>query len=174
MTVGTGTHRQTLTVVGLANSVTGSASGWVVPAEIPALRAAGGAAAIQMLYRFADAGSGSALRAEAPLSCGSARGAVAGTMSYYTAKMRENGNIAPFVPFLLAFGVLGIVMSVLIVANVVGGAVVSGYRRIGILKSLGFTPAQVSVAYGAQVAVPALVGCLLGVGGRQPARDTAA
>ncbi len=54
-------------------------------------------------------------------------------------------------------------MSVLIVANVVGGAVVSGYRRIGILKSLGFTPAQVALAYAAQVALPALVGCLLGV-----------
>ena len=84
-------------------------------------------------------------------------------MSYYTAKVEEDGNIAPFVPFLLAFGILGIVMSVLIVANVVGGAVVSGYRRIGILKSIGFTPLQVAAAYAAQVALPALVGCLAGV-----------
>jgi putative ABC transport system permease protein len=165
LTVGSGSHRQTLTVVGLANSVTGSASGWVVPAELPALRAAGGAAAIQMLYRFADAGTPTALHADADaLTAALPRGAVAGTMSYYTAKVRQNGNIAPFVPFLLAFGVLGIVMSVLIVANVVGGAVVSGYRRIGILKSLGFTPAQVALAYAAQVALPALVGCLIGVG----------
>ena len=85
----------------------------------------------------------------------------------------ENGNIAPFVPFLLAFGILGIVMSVLIVANVVGGAVVSGYRRIGILKSIGFTPAQVALAYAAQVALPALVGCLDRRRGRQPARGAA-
>ena len=118
-----------------------------------------------MLYRFADAGTDTALHADvAALTAALPRGAVAGTMSYYTAKVRENGNIAPFVPFLLAFGVLGIVMSVLIVANVVGGAVVSGYRRIGILKSLGFTPAQVALAYAAQVALPALVGCLIGVG----------
>ena len=165
LTVGTGSHRQTLTVVGLANSVTGSASGWVVPAELPALRAAGGTAAVQMLYRFADAGTNTALHADAAaVTAALPRGAVAGTMSYYTAKVRENGNIAPFVPFLLAFGVLGIVMSVLIVANVVGGAVVSGYRRIGILKSLGFTPAQVALAYAAQVALPALVGCVIGVG----------
>jgi putative ABC transport system permease protein len=164
-TVGAGAQRQTLTVVGLANSVTGSASGWVVPDELPALRTAGGAAAIQMLYRFSDAGTDTALRTDAAsLTAALPRGAVAGTMSYYTAKVRENGNIAPFVPFLLAFGVLGIVMSVLIVANVVGGAVVSGYRRIGILKSLGFTPAQVALAYAAQVALPALVGCLIGVG----------
>src|SRR5262249_46883162 len=137
---------------------------WVVPAEIPALRAAGGTGATQMLYRFADAATGGPLHNDvARLSARLPHGALTGTMTYYTAKIDADGNIAPFVPFLLAFGILGIVMSVLIVANVVGGAVVSGYRRIGILKSIGFTPAQVAVAYGAQVALPAVVGCLLGV-----------
>jgi putative ABC transport system permease protein len=52
---------------------------------------------------------------------------------------------------------------VLIVANVVSGAVVSGYRRIGILKSIGFTPGQVVAAYAGQVSVPAIIGCLGGV-----------
>jgi putative ABC transport system permease protein len=164
-TVGSGSHRQTLTVVGLANSVTGSASGWVIPAEVRDLRAAGGTAATQMLYRFTGAETEAALHADvATLAAAVPRGALQGTMSAYTAKVREDGNTAPFVPFLLAFGVLGIVMSVLIVANVVGGAVVAGYRRIGILKSLGFTPAQVALAYAAQVALPALVGCAIGVG----------
>jgi putative ABC transport system permease protein len=164
MSVGTGAHRQTLIVVGLANSITGSASGWVVPAEIPLLRAAGGASATQMLYRFADAGIGAPLHADVTrLTSALPRGALLGTTSYYAAKIEEDGNIAPFVPFLLAFGILGIVMSVLIVANVVGGAVASGYRRIGILKSIGFTPTQIAGAYAAQVALPALVGCLLGL-----------
>jgi putative ABC transport system permease protein len=164
LTAGTGAHRQRLTVVGLANSVTGTASGWVAPAEIPLLRAAGGTPASQMLYRFAEAGIGAPLRADvARLSGALPAGALAGTMSYYTAQVEEDGNIAPFVPFLLAFGILGIVMSVLIVANVVGGAVVSGYRRIGILKSIGFTPLQVAAAYTAVIGIPALVGCLLGV-----------
>ena len=153
MTVGSGPHRQRLTVVGLANSITGTASGWVAPAEIPLLRAAGGTS------DYADALPLRSRRDRraAPRRRGQAhgalpRGALAGSMSYYTAKIEENGNIAPFVPFLLAFGILGIVMSVLIVANVVGGAVVSGYRRIGILKSIGFTPLQVAAAYAAQVA----------------------
>ena len=164
LTVGSGTQRQRLTVVGLANSITGTASGWVAPAEIPLLRAAGGTSATQMLYRFAQAGIGAQLHADvARLTGVLPRGALAGSMSYYTAKIEENGNIAPFVPFLLAFGILGIVMSVLIVANVVGGAVVSGYRRIGILKSIGFTPLQVAAAYAAQVGLPALIGCLAGV-----------
>jgi putative ABC transport system permease protein len=164
LTAGSGRHRQRLTVVGLANSITGTASGWVAPTEIPLLRAAGGTTVTQMLYRFAQSGIGAQLHADvARLTRALPRGALAGSMSYYTAKIEEDGNTAPFVPFLLAFGILGIVMSVLIVANVVGGAVVSGYRRIGILKSIGFTPLQVVTAYTAQVGLPALVGCLLGV-----------
>ncbi len=164
MTLGSGTHRQRLTVVGIANSITRTATGWVAPAEIPLLRAAGGTSATQMLYRFAHAGIGASLNADkARLTAALPRGALAGSMSYYTAQIEEDGNIAPFVPFLLAFGILGIVMSVLIVANVVGGAVVSGYRRIGILKSIGFTPLQVAAAYAAQIGLPALVGCLAGV-----------
>jgi putative ABC transport system permease protein len=164
LTAGSGPQRQRLTVVGLANSITGTASGWVAPAEIPLLDAAGGTRATQMLYRFAHAGIGAPLHADvAKLTRALPRGTLAGSMSYYTAKIEEDGNIAPFVPFLLAFGILGIVMSVLIVANVVGGAVVSGYRRIGILKSIGFTPLQVAASYAAQVGLPALVGCLAGV-----------
>lgn len=54
-------------------------------------------------------------------------------------------------------------MSVLIVANVVSGAVVASYRQIGVLKSIGFSPAQVVVAYVVRVGLPALAGCLIGV-----------
>jgi putative ABC transport system permease protein len=46
---------------------------------------------------------------------------------------------------------------------VVNGAVVAGYRRIGVLKSIGFTPAQVVAAYVAQAGLPALAGTLAGV-----------
>ena len=66
-------------------------------------------------------------------------------------------------PFIVAFGLIGLVMSVLIVANVVSGAVVAGTRRIGVLKSIGFSPGQVVASYVIQVAVPALVGCVVGV-----------
>ena len=85
------------------------------------------------------------------------------TVSYLAVREGETSGIGPFVPFLVAFGVIGLVMSVLIVANVVSGAVVSGYRRIGILKSIGFTPGQVISAYAGQVAIPAVTGCVLGV-----------
>ena len=66
-------------------------------------------------------------------------------------------------PFIVAFGLIGLAMSVLIVINVVSGAVASGIKRIGVLKSLGFSPPQVVTAYVLQVAIPALIGCMIGV-----------
>jgi len=59
--------------------------------------------------------------------------------------------------------VLGIAMAVLIVGNVIAGAVSIGTRRIGILKALGFTPQQVVRAYTVQALIPAGVGAVLGV-----------
>ena len=68
-------------------------------------------------------------------------------------------------PFIIAFGLLTLVISVLIVVNVVSGAVIAGTTRIGVLKSVGFTPAQVVACYVLMVAVPALSGCVAGVVG---------
>ena len=50
----------------------------------------------------------------------------------------------------------------------VSGAVVSGFRHIGVLKALGFTPRQVVAVYLDMVSVPAVVGCVLGTVARQP------
>jgi putative ABC transport system permease protein len=153
-----------LTIVGIASSVNSSAGGWVVPSEIARLRAPGTPAATQMLYRFAHAGSAAAIRADvAAVSKVLPPGAVAGTESYLAIKAQEGSQIAPWVPFVVAFGVIGLVMSALIVANVVSGAVVAGYQRIGVLKSIGFSPGQVVAAYTGQAGVPAVAGCLGGV-----------
>jgi putative ABC transport system permease protein len=153
-----------LTLVGIANSVNQSADGWVVPSEIAALRAPGEAANVQMLYRFASAGSPPAIRTDvAALSRALPAGSVVATQSYLAVKLQEASGIAPIVPFVVAFGIIGLVLSVLIVVNVVSGAVVAGYRRIGIMKSIGFTPGQVVAAYAGQAMVPALTGCVAGV-----------
>jgi putative ABC transport system permease protein len=153
-----------LTVVGVANSVGQSADGWVLPAEVAALRAPGSPPSAQLLYRFASAGTASALRADVRVLANSLpRGTIVATQSYLAARQQEDTGIAPIVPFVVAFGILGLVLSVLIVVNVVSGAVVAGYRRIGVLKSIGFTPGQVVVAYAAQVTAPAVAGCVAGV-----------
>ena len=78
-------------------------------------------------------------------------------------KKEANQKTSLFVPFLLTFGGLSLLLSVLIVGTVVAGAVGSTTRRIGILKALGFTPSQVVRAYVAQAVLPASVGAVLGV-----------
>jgi len=150
-----------LTVVGIATSVTGTAQAWVVPAEITALRGPGVA---QMLYRFASAATTTAIAADiSAIRAALPPGALVGTpQSYLTARQQAAAQIAPFTPFIVAFGVIALVMSVMIVVNVVSGAVVAGTRRIGVLKSIGFTPAAVVDAYVLQVALPAAAGCAAG------------
>ena len=153
-----------LTIVGIANSITGTAQAWVTPAELTALRPAGAPDVSQMLYRFASVGTQAELTADiASLRSSLPPGALLGAQSYLTVKLQSTSSMAPWVPFIVAFGVLGLVMSVLIVANVVSGAVVAGTRRIGVLKSIGFSPGQVVATYALQVGIPALVGCVLGV-----------
>src|SRR5262249_39950264 len=90
-------------------------------------------------------------------------GAVTATQSYLSVRAAQRTEVAVYAPFVVAFAIIGLVMSVLIVANVVSGAVIAGYYRIGILKSIGFTPGQVVAAYTGQVTVPAVVGCVGGV-----------
>ena len=55
-----------------------------------------------------------------------------------------------------------LLLALLITAIVVAAAVLASYRRIGVLKSIGFTPAQVVASYLAQLAVPAVAGAAVG------------
>ncbi|SEF62211.1 putative ABC transport system permease protein [Actinacidiphila yanglinensis] len=153
-----------LTVVGEARSVGRTADAWVVPAQIAALTPAGGTPSYEMLYRFAHAGSSAQIsRDRAAVAAAVPAGSMSGAQSYLTVRAEVNRQTATFVPFILAFGVLGLVLSVLIIGIVVSGAVTAGTRRIGVLKALGLTPAQVGRAYVAQAVVPAAAGALLGV-----------
>lgn len=152
-----------LTVVGVARSVTGTADAWVVPSQMAALTAPG-SGGHQMLYRFAEADTAARIAAgrEAVTQALPPEGVV-GEQSWLTVRKTAERDTAVYVPFLVAFGVLGLVMSVLIVGNVVASAVGTGTRRIGVLKALGFTPAQVVRAYVGQAMIPAAVGTALGV-----------
>ena len=116
-----------------------------------------------MLYRFASAGTDAQITADRrPSRPPRPAGSYEGSQSYLTAEQQATGNAKAFVPFLIVFGVLGLFLSVLIIAIVVSGAVVSATRRIGILKSLGFTPSQVARAYAAQALIPATFGVVAG------------
>ena len=153
-----------MTVVGLATSVSHSADAWVAPDEISALSSPRTTPTAEMLYRFRSAGTAAAVRADtAAVTRTLPAGTVTGTQSYLNVRAAQHEDIAVYAPFVVAFALIGLVMSLLIVTNVVSGAVIAGYYRIGILKSIGFTPAQVVAAYTGQVIVPAVVGCLGGV-----------
>jgi putative ABC transport system permease protein len=153
-----------LTVVGLARSVSETAGGWVVPGQIAALTAPGATGGYQMLYRFAAAGTAAQVESDrAAVQATVPAGAFTGARSWLTTRTNSAGNTVLFVPFLIAFGVLGVLMAVLIIGNVIAGAVSTGSHRIGILKALGFTPSQVVRAYTIQALIPAVVGATLGV-----------
>jgi putative ABC transport system permease protein len=152
-----------LTVVGFANSVTNTADAWVLPTEIRALSGTGSAPRAQMLYEFSSASTAMAVNADvSTLKAALPSGTVQGTGSYLDVRTAEQSNVAVWAPFIIAFGIIALVMSVLIIANVVSGAVIAGTTRIGVLKAIGFTPVQVTSSYVLQVAVPALAGCVAG------------
>ncbi|WP_079196972.1 ABC transporter permease [Streptomyces sp. CB02261] len=153
----------TLTVVGVARSVTQTADAWVMPSQMPALTAPG-SGGYQMLYRFTDAGTAAQVDAAGKaVTEGLPPRAAVGKQSWLTVKKNAERDTALYVPFLIAFGTLGLVMSVLIVGNIVAAAVGAGTRRIGILKAIGFTPTQVVRAYVGQALIPAAVGTAVGV-----------
>ncbi|MFF0019262.1 FtsX-like permease family protein [Streptomyces sp. NPDC005496] len=153
-----------LTVVGLAVSTSRTADAWATPAQVEALASADNPLTRQMLYRLDSAGTSADLTAGLKrIAAAVPSGALLGSQSYLDTKRESDRGAAPTIPFLVAFGVLGIVMSVIIVGSVIGGAVGTGLRRIGILKAIGFTPREVVRAYVAQALIPASAGIALGV-----------
>ena len=155
-----------LTVVGFANSVTDTSGGggWVTPAEVARLQASGTPSSEQMLYSFTSAASYAQVRADVTeVTRALPPGAATPVGDWLTAEQQAAGNGGIMEPFVVAFALIGLAMAVLIVGNVVSGAVVAQYHRIGVLKSIGLTPTQVVVAYLSRVGWPALAGCLAGV-----------
>ena len=154
----------TLTVVGIADSVDSSADGWVLPSEIAKLRAPGTPPPRRC-------STGSATRAaprpsapmwpRSPVRC--PRGRSPARSPIWPSRRRRRRTSRRSCRSWSPSPSSGWSLSALIVANVVSGAVVAGYRRIGVLKSIGFSPGQVVAAYTGQAMVPAIAGCLGGV-----------
>ncbi|MER5470035.1 FtsX-like permease family protein [Streptomyces sp. NPDC002685] len=157
-------NARTLTVVGFALSAGGSADVWATPAQVRSLATGDSALTSQMLYRFDSAGTKSQITDDRKkLTAALPSGALVGTQSWLDTKRAADQGAAATIPFLFAFGVLGIVMSVIIVGSVISGSVGTSLRRIGILKAIGFTPREVVRAYVAQALIPAAAGIALGV-----------
>lgn len=146
-----------LTVVGFATSATGGSGGWVTPDQIGALRPDG----LRMLYRFERAADSPEVQRS--LAAATTGLPMAGNESYVATRQAFQEKFQEMIPFVGVFGLLAVAVSVFIVGNVVSGAVVAGFRHIGVMKSIGFTPAQVTAVYVLMIATPALFGCLAGI-----------
>jgi putative ABC transport system permease protein len=144
----------TLTVVGEARSISQTAQGWVTPDEAVAL----GQTGWQMLYRYADAGTTTAMTAHE-----TALGAGVQTQSWLGIRDDAAHRTQLYVPLLGAFGLIGLALSALVIGNVTAGTVASATRRIGVMKALGLTPSQVVRACLAQALLPGLIGTILGI-----------
>lgn len=147
--------RPRLTIVGVAYSVSHTADAWVSPATMAQL----GPTTAQVLYRFRDAATTAQVAAA---TASLPRDGLLAASSYLTQKEAVAAGPGTILPFLIVFGVLGLIVAVLIVANVISGAVVSGFRHIGVLKALGFTPRQVVSVYLVMVTAPATAGAAAG------------
>jgi len=163
ITVTSAPGRPRLKVVGFAVSITGDQRDWVVPGQLAALRPGGQPALDQMLYTFTSAATTGQVNADlAELERALPPGAVVNWVSWLSAQGMSGGVSGLNTPFTVAYGIIGLVLAVLITANLVSAAVAAGYRRIGLLKSIGFTPAQVAAAYLVQTGMPALAGAIAG------------
>jgi len=167
---------QTITVTGLAGrpklAIVGWGSlpaqddtqnAWALPGTITALERAGAPRQEQMLYTFSHASTVAQVSADlAELRAALPAGAIIGHATALSAgNLSDMGNgihAASAVPY----AIMALLLAVVIVASVAAAAVTAGYRRIGVLKSIGFTPAQVAATYLTQLGVPALAGALAG------------
>jgi putative ABC transport system permease protein len=151
-------------VVGISTAVSTLALGLVVDSNAPFDHAFSAQHGADVTATVSGAATTSEVNKDVSvITAALPHGSVLGTQSWLDAKAQATSSSAPWVPFIVAFGLIGLAMSVLIVVNVVSGAVVAGIKRIGVLKSVGFSPPQVVAAYVLQVAVPALIGCVTGV-----------
>ncbi len=129
-----------LLVAGKGGSAARDEAAWMTPDGIAALEAAGAPAEQEMLYTFGSAAT--AVEMDADLKAIEAalpEGAVVSSVSWLLTSDQLGGVQGINTPFVLAFALLAMVLAGLITAAVVSGVVVAGYRRIGVLKSMGFT-----------------------------------
>jgi putative ABC transport system permease protein len=157
-----------LKVVGFTLSVAHDEDAWVVPGQLVALRPNGAPAQEQMLYMFTHAATAQQVTADlAALKAALPTAAITASVSWLDTANSNQAQVTGSAqrvntPFLVTIAVIGLVLAALITASVASAAVVASYQRIGVIKSIGFTPAQVTATYLTQIGIPALAGAIAG------------
>jgi len=160
-----------LRVVGLALDVDsgpypsfGVQPAWVVPGQLDALAPPGTPGrGYVMAYRLTNAATDADInKAVASITSGLPSGALTASLSYLFIEQIFNLTNSLILTFLIGFGVIALAASGVVVANVVAGAVLAGYREIGITRAIGFSPAQSVVGVMLTILLPTLGGVVLG------------
>ncbi len=165
LTAGTGSTLPSLRVVGIGVSLGNDAAAWVEPSQLPPTMASDQPPPqYLMVYRLNHAATATDIAAAVDaITAAVPAQSIADTSNYLDTKLNADRTTAVMIPFLLAFSAFALLASALIIANLVGGAVIAGIREIGIMKSIGFTPAQVVATFAGQMLIPAAAGSVLGL-----------
>ena len=140
-----------------------SQSAWILPSELDGLQGTGDHIEYKMAYRFAGTPNADVLdQSITTLKSSLPPAAVTDAVSFLDVKDVFNRQTSAILIFLLAFSVFALGAVALIVANIVTGGVISSYREVGIMKAVGFTPAQVVQVFVGLMIVPTLAGSLVG------------
>src|SRR2546429_2706073 len=136
---------------------------WVQAAAIPSLTSPDSSYYL-MDYRFAAdptraqlQGYTDRLRAALPA------GSITGSLNYILIRNIFNITNQILTGVLSAFSIFALAATLAIVATLVTGIVISAYREIGIMKAIGFMPAEVVGVFALQIVIPALAACMLGI-----------
>ena len=117
-----------------------------------------------MLYRVRSPETAAGLSAAAAAIVGDLPpAAVASTTTWLDIKVGVDRIAQLYVPVLLSFSIFALLAAAFTITNIVSGVVLTSYRDIGVMKSIGFTPYQVSGIFLAQILVPVTIGAVGGV-----------
>jgi putative ABC transport system permease protein len=129
VTVGQRSNAPDYTVVGIAASISPYTQAWVLPGEIAKLHASGSSLEYQMLYRVQPNGTATDLsRAAERIARYLPPSSVVDSSNYLDVKRNADLTSSVMVPFLLAFSGFALLAAVFIIANIVSGVVIAGYR----------------------------------------------
>ncbi|MBV8194291.1 MAG: FtsX-like permease family protein [Candidatus Dormibacteraeota bacterium] len=136
---------------------------WVVESAIGSLTDPASSTYL-MNYRFASDPTAAELQADVgKLRAFMPAGSITSSVNYIYIRSIFNISNQVLIGLLIAFSIFALGATAAIVANLVTGIVISGFREIGIMKAVGFTPAQVVGVFMLQILIPALVACLVGI-----------
>jgi putative ABC transport system permease protein len=159
--------RPSLVVVGEAIDMDGGSAEtttpWVWVAEAQA-RALLPVPEYKMVYRFAERPTeADLLSAMAKIKAAVPPGAITDAFNYLELRNVFGITNQIALTLLLAFGVFALLACAAIVGNLVSGLVITGYREIGIMKAIGYTPFQVVASLVGLMLIPAIAGLLVGI-----------